>query len=133
MSRPLAYDVGAWKEVPHHVVEESLYLRQGSLELEIEPLTNEELSKMDRIDLSRTEPAGDWGRKVARKTPIGGRRITIDHVNYRETGVKVWFPGEELKIILIPIPEKKEELLVFEYSLKNGDGKFTETKIVRYG
>lgn len=121
------------KDRRHFKIEKpfNLYVKIWNVEIEIEPMTEKELSGMETIDLGRTEPAGNFGRKVARKTPAGGIRMIVDCINYREEGVKLWYTGEKLEIAAVPAPEKNELQLVFDYALKSG-GTFRETKIVTY-
>lgn len=61
--------------------------REKALSIKIEPLTRKELWEGMDIDLARTEPSGNFGRRVSHKMAEGGVRMTITDGKYTETKI----------------------------------------------
>lgn len=65
--------------------------RETALRIKIVPLTQKELWENRELDLSLTEPSGNFGRKVSRKMAECGVRMTITDGKYTETKIVKYF------------------------------------------
>ncbi len=61
--------------------------REKVMSIKIEPLTRKELWEGMDIDLARTEPSGNFGRRVSHRMAEGGVRMTITDGKYTETKI----------------------------------------------
>lgn len=98
-----------------------------SIELVVEPLTPEELEKMEEIDLSRSIFTGNWTNEIVRKKPVDGVRVIASYPNHKEEYVGLRHSGEKLDVFIVPLDRNDLEktdgkalrggfMLEFDYS-----------------